>query len=149
MSETNLNDAWYDFAGAFVHKKNESTLRWQALTSDEQEIAALWLLEADMYNGGFIQFFCNWGEEAYLYAVRALQAIGAERALELVVSGYACIERLEQDDRLTQLWDIPKFLTTEEEARLDELDQRFWEDPDGIAETAYRYYAVKLGIPAP
>ncbi|WP_334071423.1 DMP19 family protein [Paenibacillus sp. A14] len=149
MSETNLNDAWYDFAGAFVDKKNASSLRWQVLTSDEQEIAALWLLEADMYNGGFIQFFCNWGEEAYLYAVRALQAIGAVRALELVTSGYACIERLEQDDRLKQLWDIPKFLTTEEEARLDELDQRFWEDPDRIAETAYRYYAVKLGIPAP
>lgn len=149
MSEPDLYDDWYDYAGAFVDKKNASSLRWQALTSDEQEIAALWLLEADMYNGGFIQFFCNWGEEAYLHARQALQTIGAERALELIASGYACIARLEHDDRLTELWDIPKFLTEEEGARLDELDQRFWEDPDRLAETAYRYYAVKLEVPTP
>jgi len=106
----------------------------------------LWLLEADVYNGGFVQFFCNWGEEAYIRAVRALQAIGAVHALEIVQSGYACIEHLSEDNRLTQLWDIPKFLTEEEVERLDKLDKRFWEDHDHIAEIAYRYYVQELGI---
>ena len=101
-----------------------------------------------MYNGGFLQFFCNWGEGAYIHALRALQAIGAVHALEIVQSGYACIEHLSEDNRLTQLWDIPKFLTDEELDRMDELDTRFWEDQDRIAENAHRYYAQQLGITA-
>ncbi|MEF2248414.1 DMP19 family protein [Paenibacillus sp. IITD108] len=91
-------------------------------------------------------FFCNGGEEAYIHAVRALQAIGALHALEIVQSGYACIEHLSEDNRLTQLWDIPKFLTEEEAERLDKLDKSFWEDYDHIAEIAYRYYVEELGI---
>ncbi|WP_340007586.1 DUF4375 domain-containing protein [Paenibacillus sp. FSL K6-0276] len=138
MSKTDICDIWFDYAEAFVQKKNASD--WNTLTPQEQEIAALWLLEADVYNGGFVQFFCNWGDEAYICAVRALQAIGAAHALEIVQSGYACIEHLSEDNRLTQLWDIPKFLTEEEVERLDKLDKRFWEDQDRIAEIAHRYY---------
>lgn len=147
MDKTDICDIWFDFAMAFVDKKNDSG--WNTLTLEEQEIAALWLLEADLYNGGFIQFFCNWGEVAYLNAVRALQAIGAVHALEIVQSGYACIEHLSEDKRLTQLWDIPMFLTEEEIERLDKLDEQFWEDQDHIAEIAHRYYVEKLGIHTP
>ncbi|WP_134687496.1 DMP19 family protein [Brevibacillus migulae] len=147
MSKSDICDIWFDFAAAFVEKKN--AVGWNTLTSQEQEIAALWMLEADVYNGGFLQFFCNWGEEVYIYAVRALQAIGAVYALEIVQSGYACIDHLSEDNRLTQLWDIPKFLTEEERERLDTLDKRFWEDQDRIAEIAHRYYVQQLGITAP
>lgn len=62
MSEQDINDVWYDYAVLFVEKKNESEQGWASLTSNEQDIAALWLLEADVFNGGFIQFFCNWGK---------------------------------------------------------------------------------------
>ncbi|MGZ9586696.1 DMP19 family protein [Paenibacillus marinisediminis] len=146
MSEIDISDLWFDYAGAFVDKKNASG--WDKLTPQEQEIVALWLLEADVYNGGFLQFFCNWGEGAYIHALRALQAIGAVHALEIVQSGYACIEHLSEDNRLTQLWDIPKFLTDEELDRMDELDTRFWEDQDRIAENAHRYYVQQLGMTA-
>lgn len=144
MSKPDIHDIWFDYATAFVQQKNASD--WNTLATHEQEIAALWLLEADVYNGGFVQFFCNGGEEAYIHAVRALQAIRAVHALEIVQSGYACIEHLSEDNRLTQLWDIIKFLTEEEAERLDTLDKRFWEDYDHIAEIAYRYYVEELGI---
>ncbi|WP_426452295.1 DMP19 family protein [Paenibacillus sp. S-38] len=147
MSTMDIRDIWGDFAEAFVQKKNASG--WDTLTPQEQEIAALWILEADVYNGGFLQFFCNGGEEAYICAVRALQAIGAVHALDVVQSGYACIEHLSDDHRLTQLWDIPKFLTEKETEMLDKLDQRFWEDQDRIVEMAHRYYVEQLGISSP
>ncbi|WP_313640159.1 DUF4375 domain-containing protein [Paenibacillus sp.] len=57
MSKTDICDIWFDYAEAFVQKKNASD--WNTLTPQEQEIAALWLLEADVYNGGFVQFFCS------------------------------------------------------------------------------------------
>ncbi|MGF7029220.1 hypothetical protein J2T17_000125 [Paenibacillus mucilaginosus] len=147
MSKIDIRDIWFDFAAAFVRKKDASG--WDTLTSQEQEIAALWMLEADVYGGGFLQFFCNGGEEAYIYAVRALQAIGAVHALEVIKSGYACIEHLSEDDRLTQLWDIPKMLTEEETDLLDKLDKRFWEDQNRLAEIAHRYYVHQLGISSP
>lgn len=62
---------------------------------------------------------------------------------------YACIEHLSEDNRLTQLWDIPMFLTEEEIERLDKLDEKFWEDQDHIAEIAHRYYVKQLGIHTP
>ncbi|WP_339186873.1 DUF4375 domain-containing protein [Paenibacillus sp. FSL H7-0942] len=146
MSEHDINDVWYDYAVLFVEKKNESEQGWASLTSNEQDIAALWLLEADVFNGGFIQFFCNWGEEVYRYALRALHIIGATQVVEIITSAYGCIEHLKEDERLTELWDIPKFLTKEQEQHLDALDQQFWNNEDQIAEKAYGYYHGKLNM---
>ena len=147
MNKIDIRDIWFDYAAAFVQKKNATG--WDALASQEQEIAALWMLEADVYNGGFLQFFCNGGEAAYINAVRALQVIGAVHALEVIKSGYACIEYLSEDNRLTQLWDIPTLLTEEEIEILDKLDKKFWEDQDRIAEIAYQYYVQRLGSSSP
>lgn len=33
---------------------------WNQLDQEEREIAGLWKLLVDGYNGGFEQFFCNW-----------------------------------------------------------------------------------------
>ncbi|WP_256337912.1 DMP19 family protein [Paenibacillus sp. 276b] len=51
-----------------------------------------------------------------------------------------------EDERLAELWDIPKFLTVEEEQHLDALDQQFWNNEDQIAEKAYAYYHEKLNM---
>ncbi|WP_063563093.1 DUF4375 domain-containing protein [Paenibacillus sp. O199] len=144
MSEQDINDVWYEYALTFVGKKNESAQGWAALTTNEQEIAALWLLEMDVFNGGFVQFFCNWGEEVYLYALQALHIIGATQVMDIIKSAYGCIKHLGEDERLAELWDIPTFLTVEEEQHLDVLDQQFWNNEDQIAEKAYAYYHEKL-----
>jgi hypothetical protein len=146
MSEQDINDIWYDYAVLFVEKKNESEQGWASLTSNEQDIVALWLLEVDIFNGGFIQFFCNWGEEVYRYALRALHIIDATQVVEIITSAYGCIKHLKEDERLTELWDIPKFLTKEQEQHLDALDQQFWNNEDQIAEKAYGYYHGKLNM---
>ncbi|KKO52137.1 DMP19 family protein [Paenibacillus sp. DMB20] len=145
MKETDVNDQWYDFATRIVDKKNRNDLKWNGISETEQEIAALWTLEADMYNGGFLQFFCNWGYDAYLHAIRALDRIGATAALGIVTASYAVLGRFENDPRLQQLWDIPKHLTEAEDLRLDELDKQFWQDEDQVAMKAYDYYSAKYG----
>ena len=146
MSEQDIQDIWYDYAVAFVEKKNKSEQGWAALSETEQEIAALWLLEAAVYNGGFIQVFCNWGEEAYVCVCRALQTIGANEVLDNVKKQYACFEHLENDPRLNALWDIPKYLDEEQVERLDELDQLLWNNEDEVSYKAYTYYHDQLGI---
>lgn len=52
-------DLWDDYSGDFNSKLVNSHGDWSRLDKDEQEIAALWKLYVDIYNGGFIQFFCN------------------------------------------------------------------------------------------
>lgn len=46
---------------------------WNQLDQEEREIAGLWKLLADGYNGGFEQFFCNWGYPGYWYAMCGLK----------------------------------------------------------------------------
>ena len=146
MRKRDIQDIWYDYALTYVEKKNTSEQGWDALSRTEQEIAALWLFEADVYNGGFIQFFCNWGERVYTTACGALQAIGAKQVLDNIKEQYACIAHLADDDRLTALWDIPRYLEAAQEERLDELDQQLWNNEDQVAEKAYAYYREQLPI---
>ena len=76
---------WFDLTveyheKTFPHKSRLSSLReeWQ------RELAALWRLEADVNNGGYLQFLENWGRESYEYAIQALKKIGAKKMAKLI-----------------------------------------------------------------
>ena len=56
------------------------------LPQREQDLFALWRLEADMNNGGFLQFFGNWGEANCQIVLDALKKIDALQALASVTS---------------------------------------------------------------
>jgi tetratricopeptide (TPR) repeat protein len=83
-----LEKKWFNFTGKFNKKLIENGGDWDALSEKEQELAALWKLEADMYNGGFIQFFCNWGYTCYMHAVRGLTRLKAEQPLGIIQEQY-------------------------------------------------------------
>ena len=75
---------WDDYSIKFNGKLiYECENDWKKLDTDEQEIAALWKLVVDINNGGFMQFFCNWGYECYWYAMRGIQRIGCNSLLQL------------------------------------------------------------------
>lgn len=54
-----LWDARYEHAMQRLH-----ALDWRldALSAQDQLLVALWRMEADINNGGFMQFLCNWGD---------------------------------------------------------------------------------------
>ena len=64
----------------FPHDAKLSSLpeEWQ------RELAALWRLEADVNNGGYLQFLENWGRDSYVYASQALKRIGAKKMAKLI-----------------------------------------------------------------
>ena len=140
--DVDLDKKWFDFTIKFVKKFSANDGDWNALSEQEQELAALWKLEADMYNGGFIQFFCNWGITCYHHAIRCLTRLNAEQALGIVQQQYQIIQRLENDTRLKKYWDIPEYLTEEEHTKIsDELDKQYWENTDNIIEKTFQVYA--------
>ena len=100
----------------------------EKLTDTEQELATLWRFEADVSNGGLVQFFCNWGPQSYDIAHRALRKIEADRAREALEEFYSVIERFQDDEKIKNLWDIAEFLNDKELEIITRLDKEYWEN---------------------
>ena len=119
---------WDDYSIVFNSKLVDSGGDWSRLDEDEQEIAALWKLYVDINNGGFIQFFCNWGFQCLCYAMRGLKRIEDTSLYDLLDDTYCnVLDKFKNDTRLTAYWDIPEYLTDEDMERLDAADTQFYE----------------------
>ncbi|MCE4057840.1 DMP19 family protein [Pseudomonas sp. Au-Pse12] len=130
------------------HLCNESMARLQAvewqldrLPADDQAIVALWRLEADGYNGGFLQFFCNWGEQTCKLALDTLAAIGARNTRRLVSRQRQLLGPLEHHPPLQRLWDLPSLLSDEQHELISgELDEQLWSAMEEVPALAVKYF---------
>lgn len=137
---------WDDYASVFNSKLVDLNGDWNKLDKDEQEIVALWKLFVDINNGGFIQFFCNWGFQCLCYAMRGLKRIEDNSLYDLLLDTYNdVLDKFQNDTRLTTYWKIPEYLTDEDEERLDVVDTQFYEvECEIFTKMAYEYYYKKL-----
>ena len=138
-------ELWDDFSITFNEKLINANGDWNKLSETEQEIAALWKLVADVYNGGFIQFFCNWGFDCFVCAMRGIKRVGCAEAYSLLNNAYySVLDKFKDDERLEEYWDIPEYLTEEDDNILMETDTAFWEGVgDRLCEAAYKFYCKK------
>lgn len=135
-------DAAWDAICALCLQRARAT---GASCQEDAEVIALWRLQADGYNGGFIQFFCNWGEENCAVAMQALQRIGAEATLDIVRRQRSLLERFYGHPEVQGYWDIPRLMTEAELQLMEEqLDPAFWraaEEIPALALPVYQYIA--------
>lgn len=136
-NKSNKNGKFRTILGAILfspigRKFTEIRPNYQDMGETDSMVAALYWLELEMYNGGFLQFFCNWGYDAYLLAIKGLGAINATYTEQLLIQAYGIIQRLENDSQLQELWDIPKHLTENEITKLNKIDEEYWEDKENI-----------------
>ena len=140
------DNLWDDYSIEFNSKLVDSGGDWSRLDEDEQKIAALWKLYVDINNGGFIQFFCNWGFQCLCYAMRGLKRI-EDTSLYDLLDDTCCnvLDKFKNDTRLTAYWDIPEYLTDEDMERLDAADTQFYEtECEHFTKMAYEYYSQTL-----
>ena len=149
---------WCDIAWAYWLAAPEDA-GLEALPSEwQRELVALMLVNREVNNGGYLQFFSNHGREAYEYASRALRAIGARRMAEIIDRCQALIdehfsdEGQSQDDRRQLLPNRiidPEGHTIKEEgsmlpdavyARVLELSYEFMGYPDSVGDLAQSHY---------
>lgn len=140
MSISKLEKEWFDYTSQFVDKLNKQKGDWKKLNETEQELAALWKLEMDVHNGGFLQFFTNWGVECYENAVRCLKKIKAKNSLQIITSAYKIIEKYKDDKRLTSYQDLYEIISESDILKIDELNRKYWELPDDIVELTFKNY---------
>ena len=113
----------------------------QKIMSKIYEVVALWRLEADGYNGGFLQFFCNWGEDNCQTALKVLQTIGAQATYDVVMQQRTLIQRLEDSPEMIDLGDLPSLLTEEERDEIgNQLDHELWDAMEELPRLAIEYY---------
>ncbi|SIT09361.1 DUF4375 domain-containing protein [Achromobacter sp. MFA1 R4] len=132
-----LWDQRYEQAMAALHAADWKLDR---LSGTDQELVALWRMEADINNGGFMQFLCNWGDETCQLALQALSKIGAVHMLDVLSRMRGLIDRFAAAPEVIQLDDIYGAMTDAEQAQLEALDHAFWEYPDPLARLGLRWY---------
>ena len=117
-------------------------VKWDTklITPAQHELVALWRMEADINNGGFMQFLCNWGVPNLEVALQALQKLGAIQTHECLQQMFAVIARFEDSPDVTGLDQLPGLLTEAENDRLQELDEAFWDYPDRLPKLVVQHY---------
>jgi hypothetical protein len=84
---------WYEAAGVYYERTWPHDGRLSVLPAEwQRELVALMLVNREINNGAYLQFFANHGREVYEYASRALKVIGARRMAEIVDACQALID---------------------------------------------------------
>ncbi len=152
------DELWDEYASEF-NEKLESDLGgdWSKLDETEQEIAALWKLAADMYSGGFDEFFLNWGFDCYSYAMKGIKRIadaadrsdksGLNNVYKLFDKAFNKVfARFENDKRIKSYADIAQYLTDKDMKVLEKTYESFDEKLGPLlCQKAYEYYCKSLG----
>jgi hypothetical protein len=107
------------------------------LSHPQKVYFAVGILEGEVYNGGFEQYFANDSGSYYAYAEEGLIAIGALQTVELL---HAAKEMLFPDrsvpvDAMERGGALGKaYLSSSTwRTRLDDLDRRYWANSENIA----------------
>lgn len=135
--------SWMALLDSAIDTLLEKENDWSALPEPVQELAALWKLEMDINNGGFMQFFCNWGVEVYRHAIRGLERVGAYQLQAIVQQQYELINSVygRCRDQIESYWDLPPHFSEAELESLDQLDQAYWQYPDNLEALGLACYA--------
>ena len=111
----------------------EAELGFSALRPSEQVFYAIWVLEGEVNNGGFDQYFSNSSGEHARDALTALRTIGASSAFDIAQAAFALFgpsgPSTDWETRRRQLESFDEATAM----RLLALDRAFQDYPDNIS----------------
>ncbi|HDS1037847.1 TPA: DUF4375 domain-containing protein [Stenotrophomonas maltophilia] len=134
------NQVWDDRYEAAMARLKDAGWALDALSDEDQQLVALWRMEADINNGGFMQFLCNWGDPTCQLALRALQAMGAVQTHAILAGMRGLLDRLEDDPALATLPDVFDAMTEQELQALDDLDDAYYACTERLARPGLMHF---------
>ncbi|WP_375068648.1 DUF4375 domain-containing protein [Stenotrophomonas lactitubi] len=134
------NQVWDDRYEAALTRLKAAAWTLDALSDEDQQLVALWRMEADINNGGFMQFLCNWGDPTCQLALRALQAMGAVQTRAILAGMRGLLDRLKDDPALATLPDVFDAMTEQEQAALHAFDETYFERPEDLARLGLKHF---------
>lgn len=120
-----------------VHQTPEG---FAGLSAENQNYFAACLLEGEVYNGGFDQYFHNSSADHYGDAIRGLREIGAAECSRLLIAAKEVLFGGRdvpgtQDSRWSQIGEM----TPAQEGRLEQLDRLFGKEAARLRDLAGQY----------
>lgn len=118
-----------------VHQACETPEGFAGLSEEEKQYFAVGMLEGDVYNGGFDQYFYNSSGGYYKYALLGLKAMEAHQALELLQRAKQILFDFDEvpEDTQTRRKILKQRDLDSRTQRLETLDAQYWKDPDNLS----------------
>lgn len=136
--------SWFDLSSEVHEQTFAEESRLSSLPTEwEREVAALWRLEADVNNGGYVQFLANWGRESYAYASQALKSIGAMRMAKIIDQCQALIDE-HCTGRTLDYHEMLRTLPKRVNRAIMDLSYAFMKYPDDMGVLAMECYEPDL-----
>ena len=151
---------WFDVTVKYHEQTFPHDARLSSLPEEwQRELAAIWRLEADVNNGAYLQFLCNWGRESYVYASQALKKIGARKMADIIDSCQALVDEHFNSESASQeemqnlmpntmigkdgevIKEAGSILPDSVVTRIGELSYEFMNYPDNIEQLGLKHYA--------
>ncbi len=137
--EREITDPYRRLWLSLVEQVHHSPAGFDGFSQPQKLYFAVGLLELEIYNGGFHQYFFNDSGSSYTYAEEGLIALGAFQTLELLQEAKEVLfpdvsVPIKTGERRRMLPSYPEgdSLTPKWSKVLDDLDKRYWADSECI-----------------
>ena len=137
------NQVWDDRYEAALARLQSHAWSLDALSDEDQQLVALWRMEADINNGGFMQFLCNWGDPTCQLALRALQAMGATQTHTILAGMRGLLDRLEDDPAIEELTDLYGAMSEDEQQALEAFEDDYYVRPEDLARLGLLHFGAE------
>ena len=124
---------------SWIGRKSNYGDNMAVLSPEEQVFYICNLLEGEVNNGGFVQFFDNSSGNHANRAPECLEAIGAVRTAEICRKALASFPQPLPVDWKKRREFLDEFLTEDVEEVLEECDSAFYDYEDDLEHLAYSY----------
>lgn len=116
----------------FVFNKIDE-VGWEGLTPPQQTYLAVFFYDAEVNNGGHLQYYFNSAGEHAAIAAKGLKEIGAAERAKVAAESIAIFgpsgPATDRDKRISQLSQF----TAEQDERLSSLDDRYYKSPENVS----------------
>lgn len=115
-----------------VKKVYDPLKGFETLSEDEKQYYAVGILDGEIYNGGFVQYFDNTSGGHYRYSELGLVRIGAKESLKLLREAkLAAFGKDPVPKEQTKRW---PYTNDEISKKLDDLDTKYYETKEDVSE---------------
>jgi len=117
-------------------------IEFSAQSEPQKVFSAIWALESQVNNGGFLQYFVSSDFDTAEFAPEALRRIGADSCSAIV---YRALRALTPDplpSSCEECESLVESLSEEASEQFDSLDSEFYAYPDDLTELLYDFVAA-------
>lgn len=117
-------------------------VRFADQSKPQQVFSAVWALESQVNNGGFLKYFASSDFDTANFSPTALRAIGAEKCARISERALRALSSSPLPDSQQACGQLVASLSVDARKSFDALDSEFMAYPDNLTELLYAYVAA-------